>query len=347
MKKFFFYFLTLLAGLVIFVAVIKEVGAKEIIKTFDAFSCWKWSIVIVVGLISFFIGVWRWQYIIKILTGKSLSFKLVTIARTIGWTISYVTPISYIGGEPHKIHILKDQGGIDWEPAGASVIIDEVLDLSMALLFLLVGVIFLFLKFSVPQILWLFLIGALGTCLVLWLIFWRQTKNGKGFVSFFIQLFSLDKIKWVNGIQYKIKESERQTSIFFHHHKQAFSNALLLAFLERLILIIDFWLIVEFLGIQTNIFQIMSIMALTVVVNFLPLPASLGGQEAGQTIVFGVLGLGAGAGLVFSLILRVLALAGVLMGLIFLLNFELKIIKQKAIAFSEKLERFFSKSSKP
>ncbi|MBU1102531.1 flippase-like domain-containing protein [Patescibacteria group bacterium] len=343
MKKFLFYTLTLAAGIIIFILVIGEVGGKEIAKAMAYFPFWKWAVVTATGLISFCVGILRWRFIIKILTGKNLPLKLITMAKTIGWTIAYITPISYIGGEPHKIHLLKDQADIDWEPAGASVIIDEVLELSVALLFLVVGVIFLFLKFSMPAILWLFLGGAMATCITLWLIFWRQTKSGKGFVSFFIRLFSLDKIKWVNGIQDKVKNAEKQTRNFFHYHKRAFGAALALAFLERFILIITFWLMVEFLGGRTNIFQIMGIMSLTVAVNFLPLPASLGGQEASQTIVFGIFGLGAGTGLAFSLILRVLCLAGVVVGLIFLLNFELKIVKQKIAQAGERLNNFFGR----
>lgn len=345
MKKFLFYGLTLLAGVIIFVFVINDVGTKEIAKTIAAFSYWKWLAVLFVGLVSFFIGVIRWRYIIKVLTGKSISLKLATYARTIGWTIAYITPIAYIGGEPHKVYLLKQEGGINWEPAGASVIIDEVLDLSMALLFLVAGTIFLFLKFSVPKILMLILGGAVATCLILWLIFWRQTKNNKGFFSFFIQLFYLDKIKWVNGVQEKIKIAETQTSNFFRNHKQAFLASLGLAFLERLILIINYWLIVEFLGNHIDIFQIMGITALTVAVYFLPLPASLGGQEASQAIIFKLFSLGSSTGLVFSLIIRILSLAGVMIGLIFLLNFEFKIIRQKMSKFGNRLLNYYDKFS--
>lgn len=345
MKKFLFYSLTLLAGVIIFVLVIKEIGAQEITRTIAAFSYWKWLVVIVTSLLSFFIGVFRWRYIIKILTNKSLGFKLAIYAKTIGWTIAYITPIAYIGGEPHKVYLLKEEGGIDWELAGASVIIDEVLDLSMALLFLMVGTIFLFLKFSVPKILMLVLGGAIATCAILWLIFWRQTKNNKGFLSFFIQLFHLDKIRWVNGVQEKIRTAEEQTSNFFRNHKKAFLISLGLAFLERLTLITSFWLIVEFLGNRINIFQILGIMALTVAVYFLPLPASLGSHEASQTVIFKLFNLGSSTGLVFSLIIRILSLAGVVIGLLFLLNFEFKIIKRKASAVGNKLIGFFDKFS--
>jgi uncharacterized protein (TIRG00374 family) len=345
MKKFIFYSITLLAGIIIFIFVVREVGTNEIFETISAFSYWKWLVVIFVGLISFFIGVERWRYIIKALTGKKLSFKFATYAKTIGWTISYITPISYIGGEPHKVYLLKQEADIDWGPAGASVFIDEVLDLSMALLFLIIGAIFLFIKFSVPRVLFFVLAGSIGTLVILWLVFWRQTHTGKGFMSFFIQLLRLDKIKWVNGIQEKIKIVERQTADFFKNHKRQFFVALSLAFSERIVLITTFWLIVEFLGQHTNIFQIMGIMALTVAVNFLPLPASLGGQEASQTVVFNLFGLGPATGLVFSLILRILCIGGVVVGLLFLLNFEFKIIKQKLAALGERLTNFFSKFS--
>ncbi len=345
MKKFLFYSLTLIVGIVIFIIVIKEVGTQEIIKTVSGFSYWKWLAVIFAGLISFFIGVWRWRYIVRILTGKTIGLKFATYAKAIGWTIAYITPIAYIGGEPHKVYLLKEEANIGWESAGASVIIDEVLELSMALLFLIAGAVFLFIKFSVPLILFVVLGSSIGTLVILWLIFWRQTKNGKGFISFFIQLLSLHRIKWVNGIQEKIKIAEKQTANFFKNHEKQFFAALSLAFLERIVLITTFWLIVEFLGERTNIFQIMAIMALTVAVNFLPLPASLGGQEASQTIVFNLFGLGAATGLVFSLILRVLCIGGVLIGLFFLLSFEFKIVKQKAAAYGERLANFFDKFS--
>jgi len=341
MKKILFYAFTLLAGLIIFILVIKKVGTQEIIKAIDFFDWWKWLVILLVGLASFFIGVWRWKYIIKVLTGKNIGLKLATTAKTIGWTIAYITPIAYIGGEPHKVYLLKEEGGINWETAGASVIIDEVLDLSVSLLFLLLGAIFLIIKFSVPKILILFLAGGLTTCLVLWLIFWRQTKNGRGFISFFIQLFGLNRLKWVNNIQGRIETAEQETAGFFRYHRLSFFYALLLAFLERLTLIAAFWLIVEFLGHQINLFQVMSIMALSVAVYFLPLPASLGGQEASQVIIFNLFGLGAGTGLAFSLIIRILSLGAVLAGLFFLLGFEFKIFKQKIIAFGSRFEKLF------
>jgi uncharacterized protein (TIRG00374 family) len=322
-----------------------EVGVREIFKTVSVFSFWKWLIIVVVGLTSFFIGVWRWRYIIRILTGKNIGLKLAIYAKAIGWTIAYITPIAYIGGEPHKVYLLKEEADIDWESAGASVIIDEVLELSMALLFLIAGAVFLFVKFSVPAILFVVLGSSIGTLVVLWLIFWRQTKNGRGFLSFLIGLLNLNKIKWVNGIQEKIKAAEKQTANFFKNHKKQFFAALSLAFLERAALITTFWLMVEFLGERTNIFQIMAVMALTVAVNFLPLPASLGGQEASQTIVFDLFGMGAVTGLVFSLILRILCVGGVLIGLIFLLSFEFKIIKQKTVAFGERIFNFFDRFS--
>lgn len=196
-----------------------------------------------------------------------------------------------------------------------------------------------------PPLLIVILGGTIATCLTLWYLFYRQTNSGKGFVSFFIQLLNLHKIKWVNHIQERLRQAEIQTSHFFKNHKKAFALTLALSFFERLILIINYWLIVLFLGSQISLAQIMAIMALSVAVYLLPLPASLGGQEAGQTIVFGVFGLGASTGLVFSLIIRTMSLAGVIIGLIFLLNFEFKIIKQKASKFGNKLTGFFDKFS--
>ena len=141
MKKFLFFFSSLVFGLALFIFVLKKVGWSEIWAVLTILSVGQFSLIVFILLFGFLICLWRWRMILRSQGYLTISWSALCRSKTVGFTLSYLTPAIYFGGEPLRVMILKEENGVDWETNIASIIIDKALELTINTGIILIGLI--------------------------------------------------------------------------------------------------------------------------------------------------------------------------------------------------------------
>jgi len=340
MRKLIFFSLSLLIGLILFFIAFKKIGAENIISAVSAISSWQFIFAFGIMLLSFLVGTLRLRIIIKSQSSTPVSFLDVLIARTVGFTINYLTPVIFAGGQPFKAYIIKERTKASLDKIITSIIISEAIFLSILFFFIVSGVLFLFLSFNLPFIFEIIISGITLFCFLIFCLFYsriiRKSPDKKGFFTSFIEFLHLDKVDLINEAKTKIADIEREIFYFFKHQRAKLIIISFLTLLEILLLIFSYWLIILFLGSVLNFKELISINALINLVYFLPIPAALGSFEWSQALIFDIFGLNLNTGIAFSLIVRCLSLIMAGIGILLLIHFEIKTLAEKSGATIQK-----------
>jgi len=326
MKKTVLFILSLVIGLALFTGVVAYIGLDEIISAFKSFPWWVIAVTTVLAFVQIFITIFRWKIILNAQGDKVPFVKLIS-PKFVGYSISFLTPGLYVGGEPVRAYVLKKETGIPFTRSMASIIVDKILDFTYPLPFLIGALVFAVFNYDMPWsvlgvfILTLFiLIGLLG-------LFYFQTLRGKGFFSIIFRIFQLHRFKFMRKVVTKMVVFEQLIITFFKDKKQLFAQGLLLSLLGGTIIFLQFFIILYALGIDANFLEILVMMVFMILSFLIPIPASLGSLETGQVVVFTALKFTASIGIAFTLVLRVAEIFKVGLGLIYLSRLGLKLLK--------------------
>jgi len=107
--------------------------------------------VIGLSVINVWIGVIRWQRILHYL-GVEVGTRNLWGTWLAGFTFSYLTPISYIGGEAIRTGFLRNRLGVPAHKGFASIVIDKILESTIWIVVIAVGVFFFLVVLGVPTI---------------------------------------------------------------------------------------------------------------------------------------------------------------------------------------------------
>lgn len=326
MKKTLLFILSLLVGIALFVGVLYYIGLEDLRAAFMSFS---WEIIaIIIGLsfLQIFIVIYRWRLILGA-QGDKVPFKKLLAPKFVGFTVSFLTPGLYIGGEPIRAYLLKKQSKIRLSHGFASIIVDKILDFTYPLPFLIGALIYAMFKYDISwEAISIFIVILMGLIFLLGL-FYIQTYRGIGFFTSIARWFRLDRIKKFEKFIEKGKYFEHIVITFFKHRRALFVKGLLLSLLGGIVVFIQFMVILHALGISADIVQILVMMVFMILAFLVPVPASLGSLEASQVVVFTALGHPGSIGVAFTLILRVAEMGKLAVGLSFLSNIGLKFLR--------------------
>ncbi|MFZ2970031.1 MAG: lysylphosphatidylglycerol synthase transmembrane domain-containing protein [Minisyncoccia bacterium] len=343
MRKSSFYILSLSLGLVLFIYSIGQAGIGSILKAISFFPV---SSIIVIFLANFvaaiIISSWRWKIILESQDHCSVSFSKVLIAKLAGFTMGYITPSVFVGGEPIRVYMIKESTGCSWEKSLAAAIIDQAIYFFTLLLLMIIGFLFLADHFYLPRsITYGFTAIIIISFIFLHLFYSRVISKNPGREGFFIFLaktLRLDNIKYIKKREENIKKTEKIVADFFRNRRNAFAKAFLLAVAEVIAYLVVVWIILAYLGSKATVFQSISIFAIITLASFVPIPGSLGSMEASLTFIFDLLNLGKGNGFTFSLIFRFVNIVVVIMGFLAIIYFEYKNIAGKFNQAPKELE---------
>lgn len=350
MKKIVFFFFTLLIGLILFFIAFKKIGLENIVSALSNISTIQFFLVFGIIIFSFLVGTLRLKTILKTQLSEKISFLDVLIARTIGFSINYLTPIVFAGGQPLKAYVLKTRTKASLHKIVVSIIISEAIFLSILFFFVILGAFFLFFSFNLPCFLENLILGITFFCFIIFCLFYyriiKKSPDKRGFFTFFIEILHLDKIDLINNAKTQIADIEKEIFYFFKHQKSKLALVSLFTIIEIILLFLTYWLIISFLGDKLSIGEIISINALINLVYFIPIPAALGSFEWSQALIFNVFGMNFNTGIAFSLIVRVLNLILAGLGIFLLIHFEIKTLTKRAGTTLQKLLRFNVNSDK-
>lgn len=247
----------------------------------------------------------RWWMILRA-QGWRVALYSVIGYRLAGFGLTYFTPGPQFGGEPAQVYLLKEKEGIPISPAATSVAIDKLLELLANFSFLLVGVSVLLGSGRMHSGSWLGVILFPVLLLSVPVIYLLALRSEFLPVSFIVDKIFKDTsiaIKY-QGILTRINETEAMVSAFCTRNVAVLLAGAGLSIVIWALMIFEFGLMMQYLGIQFNLVQILIALTAARIAFLLPVPAGLGTLEAGQVMAMGLIGVSPAIGISLSLLIR-------------------------------------------
>lgn len=347
-----FYTGSIFIGVLLFIFTIFKIGIKMIIATLAMVSLGQFWLLVAINLMGVALSIVRWRMIFRAF-GTEISLLNITMAKFIGIAMNYLTPGGLIfGGVPFRVLFLKSEANIPYKTSLISIIVDEILFLSITFLVIIIGLFYLFEHADLSRNMMIAIISSLALLTVIFYVFYRRTvyrgKGEDGFFSYIINVLHLNRFQWVANMKNKIIETENTLCTFFKvNNKTILISTILLTVVESVLYLAMYWFTILYLGHRISFQMVMSIISLTYVNYLLPIPGALGTFELSQAYLFGVFGMGENVGLGFSLLTRIVTLVFVAVGLAILGFFEIKILweklSQRIIYYAKKISDLYKK----
>lgn len=245
----------------------------------------------------------RWWIIVHA-ENPSVPFLPLVGYRLTVFGLSYFTPGPQVGGEPLQVIYLQRKHGISFARATSAVIMDKLLEFLVN--FILIGV-------GVWAIVRVGLISGNGIRLNLSLIglaillTWPVVHIVllyKGIMPISEILLRQPLIPKNNKSIRLIVIAERMASLFCKKHISAMIAAVSASLITILGIVIEYYLMVTFLGMRINSIQIFAALTSMQVAFLMPLPGGLGALEASQVFALGAFGQPASAAISLTLLIR-------------------------------------------
>jgi len=320
--------LSIAIGLGILAAILYYVGWRRIIREILALGWLGFLTLAVNFLLTFFFWALTWMIILRSY-GINPPWRGIFRALLSGYTVSYLTPSMYFGGEPVRVYILAKEVGLPQPRLYATVLVSKLLEAVSLILFVLLGVFYALFTDHLPPI----QRGSLlyGTA---FLGFWVVL----GILNFTLNLYLGTRLlQWLRRLlpwkgilgkaTEKVAEVEREIHQAFRSFQLKFT---MLAFLASSIanLLIYLRPQIFFYFAQGRVFSFASLSllyALSVVLAtlFWITPGGIWIAEGGRIGIFALVGIGKAGAVAFSFALKAVELIFVVLGLSLLMEFGL------------------------
>lgn len=218
--------------------------------------------------------------------------------------LSYFTPGPQVGGEPLQVVYLQRNHGLSFARATSAVIMDKLLEFLVNFILIGVGAWAIVRVGLVPENgirLNLSLTG-LAVLLVWPVVHIILLYNGVMPISRI--LLRLPFIQKGHPSIRLVIVSERMASAFCRKHVRAMFLAIGVSLLSIFGIVIEYYLMVSFLGMQVTAIQIFAALTAMQVAFLMPLPGGLGALEASQVFALGAFGQPASAAISLTLLMR-------------------------------------------
>ena len=298
MRKLLFFLISILIGFGLLFWIIKIVGWEEIKLAFLTFSGWHGLIILILTISTLAIGNWRWKEILKH-QGNNISFFSLFRVYLAAFSIMFFTPIVMLGGETFRSYILRKKYSISWNKGIASVFADRIIEITIYLIIILIGVIFLFSSRGLPSGYSAIILGAVLIFLITGIsFFYFKTFKKQSIIKFFGRFFNP---KLIDEEPFEV---EKEIFGLLKPKKAFFWKIIGLSCLKCVLAITRVWFLILFLGRRLSFLSTMSVLGFSYLAAMIPIPTALGVHEAFQTFVFNSLGLEESFAPVFTMIIR-------------------------------------------
>jgi len=327
MKGIIFGIGMLLLGIAIFSITILTIGIAEILDVFKTVSVVHVFVYVSISLITMSLAAARWKLILSALNHK-LRFIDLFQYNIIGFSISYITPVGRSGGAPARM-ILLSRHKVPLEKGLASVLIDNIVENSIDILFAITLLSFFFLGIPIefpngPLVIPanLRLIVLLGSAIILaaMAIFYYRMLTGKGVFFTILRLTRLSRLPLFAWSEKKLHDLDKTFSWFMRTRPKELFVIFIISCLTWTILLLQYRIALQALGYEMKIFELLMILGVLGVVSVMPVPAGLGVLEFGQAGIFFLLGFDPKLGIAFALLVRLRDFFLTSLGSIFLLQ---------------------------
>jgi glycosyltransferase 2 family protein len=302
--------LATVAGLAIMVVLIMRVGSDDALTAAARALGWRSLLVCLPFALIMAVDTLGWRYAFAY---DRVPFLRLMAARIAGEAVSVVTALASVGGDAVKVWFLRPH--VPYRESVASVIIAKTtITLSQAL-FLLIGVVAAVAVAVdarlVRAMLWLLLIELIGAGGFLVVQIAGLVTRGARLLERFKKLQALAPAE----------NLDRTLQSFYRREWRRFALSVGFHMLGWIMGVFETWLFLRVLQIPASITTALVIETLGSAVRFATffVPGSLGALEGANTAAFAALGLGAQAGLAFSLLRRLRQVVWIGLGVVVLL----------------------------
>lgn len=232
-----------------------------------------------------------------------------------GFAFSFFTPGPQLHGAPLQVYLLQRDYPINVSAATAAITVSKLLEGVANIVFLSVSLYAIlqlgfFPRAAAPSIglmvaFLLLMVGSYG------FLTWRGRQPLSWLLARLPARWRIRQPQFLNVLA----DSELQIGSYFRRHPLALTVGLMLSFLATLLILLQFYVMLLYLGITLPLLEVISLMVTVQISVLFPTPAGLGAMEAALLFVFQRLGYSAGQGAAFALLLRIRDLGFGLAGL--------------------------------
>ncbi|MCE9624868.1 MAG: flippase-like domain-containing protein [Deltaproteobacteria bacterium] len=308
-----FFFLLGLAFFVYLVIKLKPLVLLEYLKTVG------WNFLWILAVSSVWIVAYSlaWEIFLKNLSKRVNLWDIFKI-KTSGEAINTITPLGWGGGDPARILMLKDH--IPVNEGTASVVVDRTLNNLAIALFMLIGVLVTFIRFTLPPVL------KVGLPVTLFIIVgvsaFLYYRSHEGLFLFFLDLLKKLRIKkeFSEKTLKNVQEIDGHISRFYKMNRKGFAMAFTLHFIGRLCGVAEIYLAARFLGHPFSMIDSYLLASMTVIINmiFVFVPGALGVMEGAFAGIFALLHLDPAVGTSIQIVRRTRMLFWTAIGFVFM-----------------------------
>jgi len=309
----------LAAGGALFWFLISGIGWEAILSALRMFSLPKAAVVILLTAVFFWVGILRWQAILKG-QGQNLSMSALWKVYIGGFSFLFFLPIIPFASELFRGSQVKKQNDVPTVKGMASVIIDRILEITSNLFVVVVGsIIFLLLGTSTS-----YSLKAAGITgfIILWFtlltFLYIRIFQRKGFMTLF----------WRGNGKDGMREIEGEVSEFFTTRGRFFWQGVLFSGLRAFVGLVRVWVIILFFGKGLALLPGITVLGFYYLAILVPIPSAFGWHDALQAVSFGAFGLGAGTGAAFALVIRATEAIFAIVGMFFVLHLGFHLSKR-------------------
>lgn len=278
---------------------LKNAPLTEIWATVSQLRPWQIIVLLGLNLLLYVLMTLRWWLIVRAEARRVTFWPLVAVRLAV-FGVSYFTLGPQIGGEPLQVLALRQKYGLSYTHATATVLMDKLLEFLVNFLLLAVGLAAVFRAGFIPEN------GsqATGSLVALGaLIAWPPLHllllaRGRYPLSFFLKKLPRTKLTRF------LRAAEHLAGRFCQRRFPALLAALGVSLLAGLGLLLDYALMLLFVGLRLPFWQVIAGWTAGWLSFLVPLPGGLGALEASQVFALGALGVSAATAISVTLLIR-------------------------------------------
>lgn len=342
-KSVLFFLISLTLGVVFFLIISGRVDWGNVATSLSLVKPWQFFLLFILNLGILGAMTFSWREVLLHMGYKLPRRKLWRIL-IVGFTVSFLTPIAFIGGEALILYLLKRECNVPWRRGVSSLIIFKLADFILHIFFVMVGLMLFFALTGLGSIKSIFsfvLIPSIILILIIYLLI--QISRKKSVIQPFFRFFKLDRFVAKHKIANLARE-EKEIMTFFDFKKRRSWSLLSFTLLNFLITWGQAYCLLFFLTGETSVISALIIYSFAGLSVLFLLPATLGSLEFLQILAFNSLGFGSDAAVSFSLVWRGMRLLICALSAGYFFYFASKNLETKMISFFGKLKKIFKQS---
>lgn len=321
MRRIIFGLGSLMAGILLLFIVISHIGLEKLISPFKSLSIYFLILFLIMATIIVLLSIFRWQMILKAFN-FNIPFSTLLSYYIMGFSMAYLTPSARMGGAPLKAYMLG-QHKIPFEKGLSSILIDNILETSLDIVFSSFWIIILLFQLELPKKFEAFIIIFLILAFIFLFIFFIRVYQKKPVFSLLFYWLHSFRFKFVSNFLKKIKTIDKMFSIFLIKKRVTLLWFIMISFLIWTVGLIEYKFALLAINYNATIFQLFLIIVFAVVATMIPIPASLGVLELSQVSIFTLLSIDSTIGLALAIILRFRDVLLALIGLVLIYSFSI------------------------